>query len=314
VRRWRKERLDAGPKAKRPFGPVTVAKAYRLLHAILETAAEQDRIIPRNPCHITGAGKEESPEREIVPLPVIFKIAESVPVRYRALVLLATFADMRWGELAGLRRENIDLDACEIRITETLAQLDRGGLQPGTPKSGAGKRTVAFPAEIAPEIRWHLDRFAEPGERGYVFVGPKGGKLRRSNFRVSVWSRACQAVGLPTPPFSRSPPYGRHPLGRNRRDPQRADGPPRLLQHAGGHDLPARHPRPRPSDRESSRHLRQRGARHPRRAQGRATRSAGTRRARRMIQSPVWHVWHAAPTSPRRPCHRTSKNARYQQG
>jgi hypothetical protein len=56
-----------------------------------------------------GAGKEESGERQIVPLPVVFKIAEAVPVRYRALVLLATFADMRWGELVGLRRQNIDL-------------------------------------------------------------------------------------------------------------------------------------------------------------------------------------------------------------
>ena len=33
----RKTRLDAGPLAERPFGPVTVAKAYRLLHAILAT-------------------------------------------------------------------------------------------------------------------------------------------------------------------------------------------------------------------------------------------------------------------------------------
>jgi integrase len=48
---------------------------------------------------------------------------------------------------------------------------------------------VAFPAEIAPEIRWHLERFAEPGDRGFVFVGPKGGKLRRSNFHKSVWSK-----------------------------------------------------------------------------------------------------------------------------
>ena len=47
-----------GPKAKRPFGPVTVAKAYRLLHAIFETAAEEDRIIPRNPCHIDGAARK----------------------------------------------------------------------------------------------------------------------------------------------------------------------------------------------------------------------------------------------------------------
>ncbi len=197
IRRWRKERLDAGPRAKRPFGPVTVAKAYRLLHAILETASEEDRIIPRNPCRITGAGKEESGERETVPLPVIFKIAEAVPVRYRCLVLLATFADMRWGELAGLRRGNIDLAACEIRITETLAQLDKGGLRPGTPKSRAGRRTVAFPEEIVQEISWHLDRFAEPGERGFVFVGPKGGKLRRSNFHKSVWVKARAAVDMP---------------------------------------------------------------------------------------------------------------------
>ena len=91
MRRWRKERLDAGPKAKRPFGPVT--------------AAEEDRIISRNPCHIAGAGKEESPEREIVPLPAVFKLAASVPVRYLALVLLATFADMRWGELGAAPRE-----------------------------------------------------------------------------------------------------------------------------------------------------------------------------------------------------------------
>lgn len=40
VRRWRKERLDTGSGAQRPFGPVTVAKAYRLLHAIFETAVD----------------------------------------------------------------------------------------------------------------------------------------------------------------------------------------------------------------------------------------------------------------------------------
>jgi integrase len=110
------------------------------------------------------AGKEESDEREIVPLPVVFEIAKAVPVRYRALVLLATFADMRWGELVGLRRENIDLEACEIRIKETLAQPDKGGLRTDTPKSQAGKRTVAFPAEIAPERRWtgFLPCFLQP--------------------------------------------------------------------------------------------------------------------------------------------------------
>lgn len=104
---------------------------------------------------------------------------------------------MRWGELVGLRRANIDLEACEIRIKETLSQPDKGGLRFDDPKSTVGKRTVAFPEEIAGELRWHLERFAEPGEQGLVFVGPKGGKLRRSNFHKSVWSKARKAVGLP---------------------------------------------------------------------------------------------------------------------
>jgi integrase len=113
-----------------------------------------------------------------------------------AVVLLATFAELRWGELAGLRRENIDLDACEIRVVETVAELDAGGLRPETPKSRAGRRTIAFPAELVPELRWHLERFAEDGSRGVVFVGPKGGRLRRSNFR-KIWNQARLTVGLP---------------------------------------------------------------------------------------------------------------------
>lgn len=48
------------------------------------------------------------------------------------------------GELAGLRRGNIDLDTCEIRITETLVQPGKGGLRFDAPKSNTGKRTVAF--------------------------------------------------------------------------------------------------------------------------------------------------------------------------
>ena len=66
----------------------------------------------------------------------------------------------------------------------------------GDPKSRAGARTVAFPADIVPELADHLERFADPKPNGFVFIGPKGGRLRRSNFR-EVWNRARGAVGLP---------------------------------------------------------------------------------------------------------------------
>ena len=49
---------------------------------------------------------------------------------------------------------------------------------------------------IAPELCAHLERFAQAGDTGLVFIGPKGGRLRRSNFR-KFWYRARGAVGLP---------------------------------------------------------------------------------------------------------------------
>jgi hypothetical protein len=58
IRRWRKERLDADVSA------ITVAKAYRLLKAVLNTAAD-DGLIRRNPCRIKGASVEKSPERPL---------------------------------------------------------------------------------------------------------------------------------------------------------------------------------------------------------------------------------------------------------
>lgn len=45
VRRWRKALLDSG------VGEVTLAKAYRLLRAIMSTAVD-DGAIRRNPCRI----------------------------------------------------------------------------------------------------------------------------------------------------------------------------------------------------------------------------------------------------------------------
>jgi len=46
------------------------------------------------------------------------------------------------------------------------------------PKSRAGVRTVAFPATLVPELREHLDTYAEPDITALVFTGQRGGVLR----------------------------------------------------------------------------------------------------------------------------------------
>jgi hypothetical protein len=59
VRRWRKKLLDSGTS------PITTAKAYRFLRAVMNTAVD-DGLIKRNPCRIKGAGTEDSPERPVL--------------------------------------------------------------------------------------------------------------------------------------------------------------------------------------------------------------------------------------------------------
>jgi integrase len=194
IRRWRKERLKSGPQQERPFGPVTVAKAYRLLHTILNTAVEDGRI-RRNPCRIKGAGQEHSDERPVVPVPVLVQLLDNVPERYRALLLLATFANLRFGELAGLRRGQVDLDQCEVRVRKATAETDDGRLIDDAPKSRAGIRVVSFPADIVPELADHLDRFAAPGSGGLVFIGPKGGRLRPSSTSTPPASETRKSHG-----------------------------------------------------------------------------------------------------------------------
>jgi integrase len=193
VRRWRSERLRAGPESVSPFGPVTVAKGYRLLRAILNTAI-RDKRIKTNPCQIEGAGKETSSERPVLSVAEVFRLADAITPRYRALVLLATFGNLRWGELAGLRRRNLDLDAGTVRVNETVYEL--GPLVKGTPKSEASNRKVAIPDLIIPDLRRHLKEFAGSGPDGFVFIGVKGGQIRRSNFS-KPWARALDAAGLP---------------------------------------------------------------------------------------------------------------------
>ncbi|MFI6811936.1 tyrosine-type recombinase/integrase [Nonomuraea sp. NPDC050328] len=188
IRKWRKQRLDDG------VGPVTVAKAYRLLKSIFNTAVS-DGLIKANPCNIRGAGKEDSPERPVLTIKQVYALADAIEPRFRMLILLATFASLRWGELAALQRRNVDAEAGTIRVVGTTTELKDGSVTIGSPKSEAGKRLVSIPAMLLPDLKAHMETYAEKGDVGHVFVGPKGAKLRRANF-TRVWAAALKKAKL----------------------------------------------------------------------------------------------------------------------
>ncbi|WP_242908728.1 site-specific integrase [Actinomadura terrae] len=118
--------------------------------------------------------------------------------RYRALVLLATFASLRWGEAVALVRQDIDLEVGAVSVRRQYLELDTGDLVIGPPKSRAGKRTVSFPMGIVPLIQEHLRAHVAEDLSALVFAGPNGGVLRRGNFRrASRWALAVETLGIP---------------------------------------------------------------------------------------------------------------------
>jgi integrase len=131
----------------------------------------------------------------------VFALGDAIDPRYRALVLLATFTSLRWGELCALRRSDIDLEARTVRVERSLTELANGAHAFGPPKTAAGRRMVGFPELITPVLRWHLSCFAKAEDDALVFTGPAGAMLRRSNFRRSVWLTALDKAELPAVHF-----------------------------------------------------------------------------------------------------------------
>jgi integrase len=190
IRAWRKQLLDAG----RPE-PQAV-KAYCLLRAILSTAVSEDEILPKNPCRIKGYDTYHTPERPTATVSQVHALAAAMPPRFSALMILAAFSGLRWGELAALRRCDVDLVAGTVRVPRKLAAL-RTGVEFGPPKSEAGIRTVALPAAAIEAVRAHLATYVDADGEALVFTGAKGAVLRSGNFRRAVnWAEAVKAAGI----------------------------------------------------------------------------------------------------------------------
>ena len=175
-------------------GQATRAKAYRLLARILGAAVEACYLAV-NPCSIRGAASDGTSEMRIATVHQVAALVERMPPRYRALVLVAAFGGLRWGELAGLRRKRVDLEAGTVMVAEQLVEAN-GAFSAGPPKSAAGRRTVTLPAAVVAVLAEHLDHYTAKSPDAFVFLSSLDKPLRRSNFNRRVWQPATRAAGV----------------------------------------------------------------------------------------------------------------------
>lgn len=175
--------------------PPTAAKAYRLLSTILRTAL-RDELISRNPCVVKGASSEKSPERPIASVAEVAALAMAMPDHLRIAVDLASWCQMRRGEILGLRRCDIDLANETISIALTRGLGSKGTIIIKEPKTNAGRRTISVPKNVIPRLRHHLDTYVSEEGEAPVLVGSKGGPLR-PHVLQGRWGLAREDVGRP---------------------------------------------------------------------------------------------------------------------
>ena len=170
--------------------PATVRKIGQVLSKIMNSAVEAG-YIGRSPCTAVRLPAERSRQMRFLTPEEVARLADVIDAPYRLVVLMAVYSGLRWGELAGLRRDRVNVLARTIHVIEQLTEVG-GKLSFGPPKTAAGRRKVMLPRFLAEALGEHMGAADEE----LVFNAPEGGPLRRSNFLRRVWLPAVEAAGL----------------------------------------------------------------------------------------------------------------------
>lgn len=171
--------------------PTYRAHAYGLLRTIMGTALE-DRLVAVNPCHVRGGGYVKR-RKNIKPatLEQLAVIVEQMPGKFRAMVLLASWCALRFGELAELRRSDLDLERGTVHITRAVTRV--GGV--GTPKSEAGIRDVTIPPHLVPILEDHLREHVGSSPAALLFPAADGSSNLAPSSLYRAWYPAREAAG-----------------------------------------------------------------------------------------------------------------------
>jgi integrase len=201
----------------RGLAPATVRRCHLLLSKLLAGAVKARRL-PRNPCADTDnlPAIERQEMRIVTPaqitaltdamyVVVLERLARRVPgmraddraihdvaERFAAFVLLAGYGGLRFGELAGLRKEKLDPARRQVRVDTSLIEV-RGQLVEGRPKTAAGVRSVPLPLSVVDALEVAL-RYRQ--EHEHAFTGADGAPIRAGSFRSRFWNPATRRAGL----------------------------------------------------------------------------------------------------------------------
>ena len=193
VASWTKQ-LRAGGLA-----PASVSGILKLFTMML-TDAVYERLIAYNPVQPRrrGRGRTVRPPERIWATPEeVLSVADQAAHCYApcaaVLIITAAWTGARWGELAGLHRDNLMLESGRLVVDPQQGALHEsagGKLWLGPPKNASSARTITLPEFLVPMLEQHLRTVRSE----YVFTTAEGSWHRRSNFSRRAMRPAADGV------------------------------------------------------------------------------------------------------------------------
>ena len=177
------DRVNAWYLAQDATTPTERAHAYQLLRAILTTASDPKvKLLAVNPCQIDGAGLVKRAHKvRTATLDELASIVVNMPDRLQLAVLLGAWCALRYGEIAELRRRDVNVRGGVIDVSRGVTWPD-GKPTVGDPKTEAGSREVHVPPHLLPIVKAHLQDHTAPGGDALLFPAVSGGHMHPRTF------------------------------------------------------------------------------------------------------------------------------------
>jgi integrase len=123
--------------------------------------------------------------------------------QHRQLIITLAFTALRFGEIAALRRYNVNPLGRTLQVehgaTYVSAEPDYdivGGVVEDAPKGGGARTIPWLPDQAMDALNWQLDNATREDPESYVWTGPRGGQLKHNNWHRRVWLPTVQRAGL----------------------------------------------------------------------------------------------------------------------
>jgi integrase len=162
------------------LAPTTLRNLVSLLRSVY-AAAVLDRLVGRSP--VVRLSLPSAHRERIVPLTVeqVRTLADAMPDRNRAMVIVQAGLGLRIGELLALRVQDVDFGSRLVRIEWQFAPQSKIRSEPKTRRS---RRVVPLPQVVSTAVKEHIARFP-PASDGTLFTTPLRWSLPARLLRLS---------------------------------------------------------------------------------------------------------------------------------